>query len=325
MLSTWVCSHALGSVCSVFWWGMRLHMHVESLVWSDTAVGFYEVRIVQPGWKLCNWWRWQSIGCCCLSSQNMHSSQPLPIGNKYVVVTDLDVLFFALRSSSSCENACLSLYQQCMFGDLELKMASMSCQHVKLPYDLEVTAVLCRSSMGGCSVCMCIPGLNCEMFIHCMHYWACKGRCLSSGSNLVQIARLVRLCYLTLRQNTLEVSSFSPGQIHEQVPVFLTCVKNLHVWGNQNKKVPFKIDFLLKLQLLPCLSPCMAWRKPQSNCDWNCFSYSNTNSDISILFWYRKSFFSFPAISSQHFSLSLSGKYFVQSQKKISLWAMIPL
>lgn len=23
----------------------------------------------------------------------MHSSQPLPIGNKYVVVTDLDVLF----------------------------------------------------------------------------------------------------------------------------------------------------------------------------------------------------------------------------------------
>lgn len=93
MLSTWVCSHALGSVCSVFWWGMRLHMHVESLVWSETAVGFYEVRIVQPGWKLCNWWRWQSIGCCCLSSQNMHSSQPLPIGNKYVVVTDLDVLF----------------------------------------------------------------------------------------------------------------------------------------------------------------------------------------------------------------------------------------
>lgn len=137
MLSTWVCSHALGSVCSVFWWGMRLHMHVESLVWSDTAVGFYEVRIVQPGWKLCNWWRWQSIGCCCLSSQNMHSSQPLPIGNKYVVVTDLDVFFFALRSSSSCENSCLSLYQQCMFGDLELKMASMFFQHVKLPCDLE--------------------------------------------------------------------------------------------------------------------------------------------------------------------------------------------
>ena len=100
-------------------------------------------------------------------------------------------------------------------------------------------AVLCRSSMGGCSVCMRIPGLNCEMFIHCMHYWACKGRCLSSGSNLIQIARLVRLCYLSLRQNTLEVSSFSPGQIHEQVPVFLTCVKNLHVWGSQNKKVPF--------------------------------------------------------------------------------------
>lgn len=33
-------------------------------------------------------------------------------------------------------------------------------------------------------------------------------------------------------------------------------------------------------------------------------------------FLYRKSFFPFPAISSQHFSLSLSGKYFVQSQNK---------
>lgn len=105
MLSTWVCSHALGSVCSVFWWGMRLHMHVESLVWSETAVGFYEVRIVQPGWKLCNWWRWQSIGCCCLSSQNMHSSQPLPIGNKYVVVTDLDVLFLP------CDPAAVVLFE----------------------------------------------------------------------------------------------------------------------------------------------------------------------------------------------------------------------
>lgn len=237
MLSTWVCSHALGSVCSVFWWGMRLHMHVESLVWSETAVGFYEVRIVQPGWKLCNWWRWQSIGCCCLSSQNMHSSQPLPIGNKYVVVTDLDVLFLPCDPAAvvrilvwACiSSACLVIlnwrWHRCLFNMWNSLVIWK--------------AVLCRSSMGGCSVCMRIPGLNCEMFIHCMHYWACKGRCLSSGSNLIQIARLVRLCYLSLRQNTLEVSSFSPGQIHEQVPVLLTCVKNLHVWGSQNKKVPF--------------------------------------------------------------------------------------
>lgn len=221
--------------------------------------------------------------------------------------------FFALRSSSSCGNACLSLYQQHIFGDIEFEVASMSCQHVKFPCVFE-----------DCSV----PFLHGRLLWMHVHSWfelwnvglvkfcAASG-CLSSSSNLLQIAWLVRLCYLTVWQNTSEVSSFSPGQIHKQVPVFLTCVKNpceeSSCLGKTKQKSTFYIDFMLKLQLQPNVSPCMTWRKLQPNCDWNCFSYSNTNSDISILFWYRKSFFPFPAISSQHFSLTF-WEYFTKSK-----------
>lgn len=325
MLSTWMCSHALGSVCSVFGWGMCLHMHVESLVWSETALGLCEVGIVQPGWKLCNWWRWQSIGCCCFSSQNTHPSQPFPIGKKYLVAADLNVLF------------CPAIQQQlweCLF---ELVSAThlwwswtggginvLSTYETPLcfrrlfcavpPWEFALSACAFLVWTVKCSFTAFSTGL--------VKLCAARG-CLSSSSNLLQIAWLVRLCYLTLWQNTSEVSSFSPGQIHKQVPAFLTCVKSPHVWGNKKKEY-LLYWFSAEVAVATHVSPFMAWRKLQPNCDWNCFSYSNTNSDISILFWYRMSFFPFPAMSSQHFSLTF-WEVLCKVKIKTSLWALIPL
>lgn len=154
--------------------------------------------------------------------------------------------FFALWSSSSCGSACLSLYQQHIFGDIEFEVASMSCQHVKFPCVFEDCSVpFLRGRLLWVHVHSWLELWN----VHSLH------SVLGLWSSVLQVAvspavqtsfRLPGWLDFVTSQFDKILQRKAPSHQVRYInrclcswPVWRILVKNPHVWGKQNKRVPF--------------------------------------------------------------------------------------